>query len=141
MLNYWRYQAKQNPFLATPVMSILMMLSMIDARLWLKILQPEFEDLFFAAAVENVHDQAREAVWVSFESLFHLCCLKSFTVVNGNSEQSDSDPESKMDIDRSLPDHSVVGFLWQVMINCVKRARAYVPHAAKAFDAASNMLR
>jgi hypothetical protein len=141
MLNYWRYLAKQGPSLATHVMRILMMLSMIDAPLWLKILQPEFEDLFFAMAVESVGDQHREAVWNAMEMSFNHSCLRSFTFMNGNSEQSDSDTESKMEIDHHPPDQSIVGFLWQVTINCLKRAGAHILLAGKAFDTAATMLR
>lgn len=121
-------------------MNILLVLSAMDVGLWLSIIQPEFESLFFAVAVEHPNDPTREAVWTSFGDLFTYCSMKAFSVVNGNNEQNDSDAESKMEIDHH-PYRNIVTYLWQVTLNCLKRAHAYISLAGKAFDTGANILR
>src|SRR5947207_13685086 len=121
-------------------MNILLMLAAMDAPLWLSIVQPEFEPLFFAIAVEHPNDPTREAAWTSLGDLFTCCCMKAFTVVNGNSEQSDSEAESKMEIDHH-PDRNIVTYLWQVTLNCLKKANAYTSLAGKAFDTGATIFR
>jgi hypothetical protein len=139
MLNYWAHIATQDPYLSSSVMNILYSLSTMDAALWLSIIQPEFEPLFFAVAVEHPNDSTREAVWASFGDLFTYCSMKAFAVVNGNSEQNESDAESKMEIDH--PSRNIVTYLWQVTLNCLKKANAYISLAGKAFDTGTNILR
>lgn len=140
MLNYWAYIAKQDPYLSSSVMNILLVLSAMDATLWLSIIQPEFEPLFFAIAVEHSNDVTREAVWTSFGDLFTYCCMKAFAAIDGNREQNDSDAESKMEIDQH-PDRDIVSYLWRVTLNCLKKASAYIPLAGKGFDTGAKILR
>jgi hypothetical protein len=118
-------------------MHVLFMLSVVDSRLWLKFLQPEFEDLFFAMAIENARDVAREASWTSMGELFYRS-LKMAPVVNGNNEP---DAENNMDVDHSPLGRGITSFLWQVTINCLKRATGHIPLAGKAFDTAAIMFR
>jgi hypothetical protein len=141
MLNYWRFLAKHLPQLSNAVMSILFILSTFDARLWLKIVQPEFEDLFFVLAVESLDEPARDAVWNSFQEFFSLSYMKAMATVNGNGVQNDSDAESQMDIDHPTKERDIPTFSWQVTINCLKRASTHIALAGKAFDSASSMFR
>jgi hypothetical protein len=69
--------------------------------------------------------------------------MKAFMTINGGgNELSDSDTENKMDIDSRPNDlRDIVLFLWQVTINCLKKASVHIPLAGKAFDTSSQMLR
>lgn len=119
------------------------MLTMINARLLLDVIRPEFEPLFFASAVEEASESNREHIWNSMQAFFTHSCIKAFMTVNGNgTELSDSDSENKMDIDFRPNDlRDIVSFLWQVTINCLKKGSAHIPLAGKAFDTSAQMLR
>ena len=142
MLNLLRFQSSRNTFLVTPVMDILSGLSSIDGRLWLKLVGPEFQELFFAAAVAQLDESARESAWVAMLTFFEKRCQIAFPAGNSANEQIDSDPETKMEIDPQ-PDveRETVLFLWEVTLNCMKKANAHIPLAKKAFDTGASMLR
>jgi hypothetical protein len=140
-LNFIRYGVKNNPHLATPVMNILAGLSAFDAHLWLKVVQPIFEDSIFILALGH-GSEIREPMWNSLQEFFANSCQRAFAMTNGNGDQSDSDVEGKMQIDhRPNETRAVVTFLWQVTVNCLQRAKHYIPYAAKAFSSGANMLR
>lgn len=123
-------------------MDILSGLSSIDGRLWLKLVGHEFQELFFAAAVAQLDESARESAWAAMLTFFEKRCQIAFQVSNGTNEQSDSDPETRMEIDPQ-PDveREIVFFIWEVTLNCMKKANAYIPLAKKAFDTGASMLR
>ena len=141
MLNFLRFHIKGNYHIATPVMKILAALSTIDPHLWLKVVESSFEDSFFTLAIDHV-PEIREPVWNAFQEFFVNSCQKAFAITNGNSEQSDSDVEGKMEIDYH-PDEtrSIVSFLWHVTVDCLQKAKLCIPYAAKAFSSGASMLR
>jgi len=141
MLNFLRFHVKSNYSITTPVMNTLGCLSVIDSRLWLKVVKSSFEDSFFALAVEPVPD-VREPAWNAMQEFFTKSCQRAFAVTNGNGDQSDSDVEGKMEIDhRPNEIRDVVSYLWQVTVNCLQKAKNHIPYAAKAFSSAASMLR
>jgi len=141
MLNFLRFHIKSNYHIPTPVMNILAVLSTIDAHLWLKVVQSSFEDSFFALAIDHV-PEIREPIWNAMQEFFTSSCQRAFAVTNGNGEQSDSDVEGKMQIDhRPNEMRNVVSYLWQVTVNCLQKAKNYIPYAAKAFSSGASMLR
>jgi hypothetical protein len=142
MLNFMRFQARQNFHLALPVMHVLSGLAALDAKLWLKVADYEFKKLFIAMGLESSIDSTRENIWNALLDFFQVACHKAFAVTNGNSEQSDSDVESKMDIDQPTNDmRRVVLSLWQLTLDCLKKAEVFISFASKSFETAANMLR
>jgi len=141
MLNFMRFHIKNNYEIPTPAMSILSVVSTIDAHLWLKVVQPYFEPAFFRWAVDHV-PLIREPFWNGMQEFFTSSCQRAFTITNGNSEQSDSDVEGKMQIDHHPNEmRNIVSYLWKITVNCLRRAKNYIPYAAKAFSSGASMLR
>src|SRR5277367_6246578 len=141
MLSFLRFHIKNNYHITTPVMNILAALSTIDAHLWLKVVQSSFEDSFFALAIDLI-PEIREPIWNAMQEFFTSSCQRAFAVTNGNGEQSDSDVEGKMQIDHRPNElRNVVSYLWQVTVNCLQKAKNYIPYAAKAFSSGASMLR
>jgi len=140
MLNNLQFHARQNLYLPGPVMSILSVLSKIDSLLWLKTLRPQFGDFYFALAVENPNEQIRDISWNALHDLFASACQRAFGVTNGNSVQTDS-YEIEMEIDEPNEMRDIVSFLWQVVIQCLRRSGPHLLFASKAFETGANMLR
>jgi hypothetical protein len=140
-LNFWQYMAKTCFYLCGSIMNLMLMLSNLDTRTWLALVQPKFEKWFFECAVEYSNDQAREAAWVAMDNAFSAACSQTFSVVNGNGSDHDSDAENKMQIDREPHKGIVVTYLWTFTINCLKRSTEHWEFAGKAFESAVNMFR
>jgi len=142
-LNYWRYMARSCYYLCGPIMNVMLMLSNLDTRTWLTLVQPEFENSFFVCAVEFANEPTRESAWIGLEHAFAAACSQAYAVVNGNGSelQSDSDTENKMDVDQEPGERVVVTYLWTLTINCLKRSSQYWGFAGKAFESAVNMFR
>ena len=124
-------------------MNVMLMLSNLNTRTWLSLVQPEFENAFFACAVEYANEPTRESAWIGLEYAFATACSQAFAVANGDGDehQNDSDTENKMDIDPEPSERTVVTYLWTLTINCLKRANRYWGFAGKAFESAVNMFR
>jgi hypothetical protein len=142
-LNYWHRTTRVCQFLCTPALNIMLMLSRRDRRRWLSLMQPQFEDAFFACAVAFSSESLREAAWSALEFVFASACSQAFSVVNGNGSenQSDSDVENRMDIDPEPGERAIVSYFWTLMLNCLKRASEHVAFASKAFESAVNIFR
>jgi hypothetical protein len=142
-LNHWHSTTRVCQYLCTPLLNVMLMLSHRDRRRWFALVQPQFEDAFFAVAVAYPSEILHEAAWTALEFVFGSACSQAFSVVNGNGSgnQSDSDVENRMDIDPELGERAIVNYFWTLMLNCLKRAAEHVTFACKAFESAVNMFR
>lgn len=142
-LNHWQHAMGVCQYLCTPLLNVMLMLSRRDRRRWLALVQPQFEDAFFALAVPYPSEAMHEAAWGALEFVFESACSHAFSVVNGNGieNQSDSDVENRMDIDPELGERAIVNYFWTMMLNCLKRAAEHVTFASKAFESAVTMFR
>jgi hypothetical protein len=142
-LNHWQQATRVCQYLCTPLLNVMLMLSRRDRRKWLALVQPQFENAFFALSVPYPSEVMHESAWTALEFVFGSACSQAFSVVNGNASgnQSDSDMENKMDIDPELGERAIVNYFWTLMLNCLKRAAEHVTFAGKAFESAVNMFR
>ena len=135
------FHATRGPYVIAPVLNILFTLSSIDTALWLKILDPVFCTRFYSLAVACPADSVREHAWNCLRGFFAKCCQGAYSNTNGT-EENGSDVEHRMDIDQKPSEvREIIAYLWQVVINCLVMAKNDIPHAAKAFDTAADLLR
>jgi hypothetical protein len=134
--------ALHQPNLATPILNVFFSLSSVDPRLWMTTVKSEFERIFYGLAVECPHDSIRDCAWNSLKEFFAKTCQAAFRTTNGvNGNASDSDVDSKMEIDQPDEKKDIVKFLWEVMMQCLKKSTNHIPYAAKAFETGAIMLR
>jgi hypothetical protein len=135
--------ASQQPFLVSSLLNVLFALSLVDVNLWIDILGPQFEHRFYALALATPVIAVRDAAWESLQAFYTTLCQSiSAKPSNGHAYQSDSDSESKMEIDPpSGGSHRLATFLWNTALNCLKNSDRHVQFAGKAFETGASLLR
>lgn len=141
LLKTMQLHAHRSPYVVAPVLNILFSVSSIDTPQWLEVLSPTFCTRFYALAVACPNNAIREHAWNCFRAFFAKCCQGAFSPMN-EIEENGSDIESRMDIDPTPSEvRDIVSYLWDVMIDCLIMAKSDIPHAAKAFETAAEILR
>lgn len=126
----------------THLLNVLFALSSIDGDLWMKLVEAEFEPRFFALAVACPNDAVRANAWDGMKAFYAKVCNALSVATNGHGEQSDSDTETKMEIDLAPKStQRLAWYLWMTSLNCLKASDQFIPLAAKAFETGANMLR
>lgn len=141
LLNTMQVHATRTTYVVAPVLNVLFTLSSIDPPLWLKVLKPVFCARFYELAVACPTDANREHAWNCMRAFFAKCCQGGFSTTNGTDENL-SDTENRMDIDPKPSEiRDITKYLWSVVTDCLIMAKVDIPHAAKGFETAADMLR